>query len=182
MEFRASQPLPASAASVAAILADPAFYRATTAVAIGGGQIAVEATVTGTPSGAFSVAIRRTMAAGDLPRQVQAYLPGGLDLRQVNAWDPPDAQGSRHGTVTMTIVGAPIHLAGTVALIARGPDASELVNHARWRARIPLVGTLIEEAATPAVRAAVRAECDELVRRLGASRPEAGPVGAPEPR
>jgi hypothetical protein len=168
MELRASEHLPAGVPRVAEILADPDFYRATLDP-VGGaaGQIAGDVAVTGSPSGPFSVAIRRTMAAHDLPKQVQGYLPGGLDVRQVNVWDAPDAGGSRQGTVTMEIVGAPVRLRGTVALVPGADGGCELVYVANLRATIPFVGATIEQAAAPAIRAALRAEHDELLRCIG---------------
>jgi hypothetical protein len=168
MELRASSEFPASAATLAAILADPEFYRAVLAREPGGERDIVGAVaVTGTANGALSVAIRRTMAASILPEQIQGYLPGGLDVRQVNVWDAPAADGSRHGTVTMDIMGAPLHLQGTLALVPRSEAVSALIYHTRLRASIPFVGATIEQAAAPTVRAALAAEHDELLARLG---------------
>ncbi|MDR1293704.1 MAG: DUF2505 domain-containing protein [Bifidobacteriaceae bacterium] len=165
MELRASERFAAGAGDVAAILADPAFHRAAVARA-GSGAVADDVTVTGSVPGAFQVAIRWTMAAGALPEQVRAYLPGGLSVRHVNAWGAGAADGTRHGTVTMDIVGAPVHLRGTLALTPRGPGASELVYVTSLRATIPFASGTIEQAAAPAVRQALRAERDELVARI----------------
>jgi hypothetical protein len=164
MELRASERFAGSAARLAAILTDPAFYRACldrAAIDHSGGVV-----VTGTPDGPFSVSIRRTMAAVDLPPPVRVHLPGGLDVRQVNAWDAPDGDGGRRGTVTMEIIGAPVMLRGTVTLKPLGPAASELAYVTHLRAHVPLLGATLEEAAAPAIRSAIRAERDELMSRL----------------
>ncbi|MDR1151032.1 MAG: DUF2505 domain-containing protein [Bifidobacteriaceae bacterium] len=165
MELRASERFAADAGDVAAILADPAFHRAAMA-RVGGGAVTGDVTVTGSTPGAFLVSIRWTMAADSLPEQVRAYVPGGLSVRHVNAWGTGAPDGTRHGTVTMDIVGAPIHLHGTVTLTPRGPGVCELVYVTSLRATIPFASGTIEQATAPAVRQALRAERDELVARL----------------
>jgi hypothetical protein len=172
MELRAAERFPATAPRVGAILADPGFYRAAMARGPGGKDlVAGDVQVTGSAAGAFSVAIRRTMAAPALPEQIRAYLPGGLDIRQVNAWDRAGSDGQRRGTVTMDIVGAPVHLRGTIELAPRGEEACELTHLTRLRATVPFVGATIEQAAAPTIRAGLKAERDELFARLAAVTP-----------
>jgi hypothetical protein len=117
------------------------------------------------------------MTARALPEHLRAYLPGGLDVRQVNAWDAPGPDGSRRGTVTMEMLGAPLTLRGTMTLTAEGEGACRLSYAVHLRASVPLVGAVIEEAAAPAIHAGIRAERDQLMARLiedaGATEPGA---------
>jgi hypothetical protein len=106
------------------------------------------------------------MTTPDLPEQLREYLPSGLLVRQVNAWDTEGADGSRRGTVTLDIVGAPVHVRGTAMLQSHGPNSCELAYVTHLRSTIPFAAATIERAAAPAVRDALRAERDELFARL----------------
>jgi hypothetical protein len=80
-----------------------------------------------------------------------------LKITEVDRWEAPQSDGSRTGTITVTIDGAPIKFTGALHLesTAAGSRASIAGD---LKANIPFLGGRIEQAAAPAITAAVRAE------------------------
>jgi hypothetical protein len=145
-------PVPPDA--VAAMLADPRFVEHKCAAT---GALSHDADVTGDAGGAFTVSTRRTMPTADLPDIARKFVGETLDVRQVDAWEPPAADGSRAGTVVVEIVGAPLRLTGTQRLDpADGGTRQTLAGD--LKASVPLIGGKLEKAAEPAILAAVRKE------------------------
>jgi len=146
---------PATVATVAAMLADPAYGHARVAAS---GAVAHHVDVVGGADGAFTVTTRRSMPTDQIPANFRAFVGTSLDVRQVEAWEPGSL--TRHGTVVVEIAGAPVRLTGTTTLAAAdgAPDASLLTYDGDVKAGVPLFGAAIEEAAGHAVRSALEAE------------------------
>jgi hypothetical protein len=160
VELRYAAPVPA----VAAMLADPGYTRARVEAS---GAGVLQADVTGTPDGAVTVTTRRSTPSDQIPAQARAFVGSTLEIRQVEAWEAPTADGdTRRGTVAVEIPGAPVRLTGTVTLATDGPDASVLTYDGDLKASVPLFATAIEQAAAGAVRSALQAEQDAGERWL----------------
>lgn len=144
----------AAAPAVVAMLADPGYGRARVAA---GGAIAHHVDVAGAPDGAFTVTTRRSMPSDQIPANIRAFVGTSLDVRQIEAWEAPEAVG-RRGTVVVEIVGAPVRLTGTMSLEPDGDDASVLTYAGEVKAGVPLFGAAIEDATARAVRVALEAE------------------------
>lgn len=111
----------------------------------------------GTAGGPTTVTTTRDMATDQFPDFVKSMVGTRLKITEVDRWEAPRADGTRMGTVAVTIDGAPIKFSGTMQLHptasgARATIAGEL------KANIPFLGGKIEQAAAPAITAAVRAE------------------------
>ncbi|QTE30213.1 DUF2505 domain-containing protein [Pengzhenrongella sicca] len=153
---------PATVATVAAMLADPAYGHARVAAS---GAVAHHVDVVDAADGAFTVTTRRSMPTDQIPANFRAFVGTSLDVRQVEAWEAGTT--TRHGTVVVEITGAPVRLTGTTTLApvpdAASPDGAEpgaslLTYDGDVKAGVPLFGAAIEEAAARAVRAALEAE------------------------
>lgn len=85
------------------------------------------------------------------PDSVRGFLGPRMATRQEYTWDIPDADGSRTGTVFLTVEGAPVLVNGVTALrpVATGTtfdlDADLSIS-------VPLIGPTIERVATPEVQ------------------------------
>ncbi|WP_034648060.1 DUF2505 domain-containing protein [Cellulomonas sp. HZM] len=151
MHLRLDLPLPASADRAAALLADPQFAR-DAASAAGAGLDHVE--LTGSPDGAFTVTTRRSFPADQIPAHLRGFVGGRIDVRQVDAWEAPRADGSRVGTVVVEIAGAPVRLTGRSSLHEQAPGSTLVTYEGELRAAIPLFGAAVEQAAAGTIRTA----------------------------
>jgi hypothetical protein len=77
-------------------------------------------------------------------------------IEEVN-WGPGSADGSRSGTVKMTVSGQPVTMNGTMTIVPGGPGSVvELTG--QLKVSIPLLGKKLEESAAPAVLAGFRTQ------------------------
>jgi hypothetical protein len=144
---------PAAPAAVSTMTFDPGFQErkceATGAVAW---------TVDVTEAGiATRVTTMREMPTDQFPDFVKSMVGARLKINEVDEWGAPGADGRRQGTITVTVSGAPLKFTGTLMLEPTA-DGSRAVIAGELKANIPLVGGRIEQAAAPAIIAAVRAE------------------------
>jgi hypothetical protein len=154
--------------TAAVMLADPVYVRAKVR-ASGAEEVALD--VTPGEGEAFTVTTRRSLPTDLIPANVRAFVGARLEVRQVEAWEGPAADGSRRGTVAVEIAGAPVRLTGTVALT--GDDAaSTIVYDGELKASVPLFASAVEEAAATAVRGALEAE-QGVAREWVATSPDA---------
>ncbi len=116
--------------------------------------------------GAFTVTSRRLLPTEQIPPQVRAFVGNRIEVRQVEAWEAPDDEDARVGTVVVEVSGAPVRLAGRVTLVAHGPAATAIRYEGELRAGVPLFGAAVEEATAGAIRAALAAEAQVAQRRL----------------
>jgi hypothetical protein len=99
----------------------------------------------------------RDMPADDFPPFVRSMVGDTLPVTETQQWGPPDNDGARRGTLTVEIRGAPVALAGTLSLALGGLGCVETIE-GDLKARIPLLGSRVEQAAAPAVWGAIRVE------------------------
>lgn len=141
--------------TVAQMLADPAFVKAKVERS---GSIFEQGDITGDVTGAFTVTSRRSVPTDEIPANIRSFVGAALDVRQVEAWEPQH-DGKRNGTIVIEITGAPVRLTGTLRLVpGQEPGTSVEQFEGELKASIPLLGASIEQAAAPAVYAAIDAE------------------------
>lgn len=139
---------------VAAMLADPAFVeRKCDAM----GALDRSAEISGDSTGSFTATSSRTMPTDDFPDFARKMVGDTVKIKQVDAWEAPDADGSREGTVTVEIAGAPLKVTGQMSLRPDGAGTVQTVD-AELKASIPIIGGKLEKAAHPAIMAAIRKE------------------------
>ncbi|MDR1825671.1 MAG: DUF2505 domain-containing protein [Bifidobacteriaceae bacterium] len=164
MRLSAQYDFPAGAERVAGLLASKDFVLA---AAKRTHALSSEAAVSTTPDGAFTVTLRRTLPVDGLPAAARQFLPGGLEIRQAVAWEPPGPDGAREASVAGDIAGAPVHLIGT-ARLAPTKAGCRLDFDGEVKAAVPLLGRSIEEAAVPAIVKVLDAEHAEALDQLSA--------------
>jgi hypothetical protein len=99
----------------------------------------------------------RDLPTADFPSFVQSLVGATLAITETQDWGPADAKGARQGRITVDIAGAPIDLDGTLSLAPNGHGSVQIVQ-GDLRARIPLIGGKIEQAAAPAIESAINVE------------------------
>ncbi|QCB93111.1 DUF2505 domain-containing protein [Cellulomonas shaoxiangyii] len=175
MRLHVTHELPADAADVGRMLADPAYVDAKMRAS---GAEERQVHVTGTPPGAFTVTTRRALPTQQIPANLAGVVGARIEVRQVEAWEAADADGGRTGTVVVEIVGAPVRVTGRTALTVAGAGASTLTYEGDVRAALPLFAAPVEEATAQAVRAALDAEAAAARSWLSPGRVEqAEPLG-----
>jgi hypothetical protein len=153
MKVQAEIRYPRPPADVSVMLADPDFQDAK-CKATGALRHAVDVTADGDR---LRISTERELPTDRFPDFVKSFVGSSLTVNQVDDWDPPGADGSRTGSITVTVSGAPIRLTGTQRLTVDGTGArTEIV--AEVKAKIPLIGGRVEKAAEPAIMGAVKAE------------------------
>ncbi|WP_234346483.1 DUF2505 domain-containing protein [Cellulomonas timonensis] len=154
MHLRISFTLAASPTTVAAMLADPAYVEAKVRAS---GAIEQQVDVVPAEDGAFTVTSRRALPTDQIPANMRAFIGSQIDVRQVEAWEPPGLDNTRAGTVVVEISGAPVRLTGSIRLSAEGAG-SAIVYEGDLKAAIPLFAGAVEDAAASAIRSALAAE------------------------
>lgn len=145
---------PAEPRAVAAMLADPEFVDQKMAATH---ALSSDVEVVGDAGGEFTVTSRRTMPTQGLPDVARTFVGDTLDIRQVEAWEAPAADGSRTGSIVVEVVGAPLRLTGTLRLTPVDGETLQVLS-GDLKASVPLLGGKLEKAAEPAFLAAVRKE------------------------
>jgi hypothetical protein len=144
----------ASPATVATMLADPAFVDEKCAAT---GALEHTVDVEGDASGPFTVTTVRTMPTDTFPDVAKKFVGETIVLKQVDTWQAAGSDGGRDGTVRLKIAGAPVELTGTMTLRPDGDGTrQELLGD--LKAAVPLLGGKLEKAAAPAVLMALRKE------------------------
>ena len=138
---------------VFAVLADPAFQEAKCAA-----TAALSYTASVEAKGDQTViTTERVLPSDGLPDFAKSLVGQTLKVLERQTWGPAGGDGSRSGTVEMTVSGAPLALKGTLALGPGGPGSVEKLD-ADLKASIPLIGGKIEKAAAPPIEDAIRIE------------------------
>lgn len=99
----------------------------------------------------------RDMPTDGFPDYVKGMVGDTLVVTETQDWGPPGTEGSRQGRLTVDIAGAPVDLAGTLSLAPGGQGTVETVQ-GDLKAKVALIGAMIENAAAPAIRSAIRVE------------------------
>ena len=153
--------LPASPADVFAIISDEGFQDDK---AQQGTLPGSDATVS---SSGDTVQIRSTrlLSAAGLPSIARTVVGDTLTIGEVHDWGAAAADGSRKGTFTMQVRGAPVTMTGTLGLAASGTGTVQTID-GELVAKVPFLGGKIEDAAAPALEDAITAELDLIRARL----------------
>ncbi|MBO1765653.1 DUF2505 domain-containing protein [Allobranchiibius sp. GilTou38] len=149
---------PASDDAVYAMIVDPAFQEAKCVA-----TKAVEHSVEIEPDGGgHTVVTHRTMSTASFPSQFKSMIGDSLKITETQAWGAPDADGVREAQLSVVIAGVPIALTGTITATPSGTRGKDTVMDVagNLKARIPLIGGKIEQAAAPAIVSAVRSEAE----------------------
>jgi hypothetical protein len=96
----------------------------------------------------------RTLPA---PESAARFTGPQLTVNDEIVWGDPSSDGSRSGTVTMTVLGQPVTFKGGIRL-SPGGHGSVVDVRGDLKVAIPLLGRKLEEAAAPAVMAGYRTQ------------------------
>jgi hypothetical protein len=96
----------------------------------------------------------RTLPA---PESAARFTGPQLTVNDQIVWGDPSSDGSRSGTVTMTVLGQPVTFKGGIRL-SPGGRGSVVDVRGDLKVAIPLLGRKLEEAAAPAVMAGYRTQ------------------------
>jgi hypothetical protein len=108
--------------------------------------------------GGVVITTTRVLPTKDVPPVVNGFVGETLTVTEVDTWGPAADDGSRAGTVSLDIVGAPVKLTGKLVFEA-GADGSSVERlSGELKAGIPLFGGQVEKAAEPAVRSAIKSK------------------------
>ena len=140
--------------AVAEMLADPAFVERKCEAM---GALEHSAEVSGDATGAFTATSSRTMPTDDFPDFARKMVGETVKIKQVDTWEAADADGSREGTVSVEIAGAPLKVTGRMSLRPDGAGTVQTVD-AELKSSLPIIGGKLEKAAHPAIMAAIRKE------------------------
>ncbi|MGI4893721.1 MAG: DUF2505 domain-containing protein [Janthinobacterium lividum] len=147
--------LPADPVQAFAVLVDPAFLAAR-AVRSDALQHTSDVRTEGT---ATVVTSSRTVRTTGLPAAAAKFLGDTAVIGQVERWEEVGPDGSRDGSLTLTVEGAPVTLAATARLRAAGAACVyELIG--TLSVRVPLLGGGVERATLPGLLALIRSEVD----------------------
>jgi len=135
------------------MLTDPAFLER---VCVDNGAVEHSVSVQPADDGGVVITTVRVLPTKDVPPVVKGFVGETLTVTETDSWGPAAADGSRQGTVTLDIQGAPVKLTGTLAFTALEDGASQEKLSGDLKAGIPLFGGQVEKAAEPAVRSAIK--------------------------
>lgn len=146
MEIRSQQSYAADPARVHAMMTDPAYLEQ---VCRRGGASSQQVEVRGETTTV-------TMAL-PAPDQARRFVGDNLSVHQVVVWGPAAADGSRQGTLDLTVDRMPVDMKGraTMAPTASGTDVTYL---AELKVNIPLLGRKLEQAAAPSITQALQVQ------------------------
>lgn len=146
---------PASAEAVYAMIVDPSFQEAKCAA-----TKAVDYSVQIDPTAkGHTIVSSRTMSTSSFPSQFKSMVGETLQIVETQVWGAPETGGSRAADLTVEIKGAPIGMTGTLRATPSGSETMMQID-GNLKASIPLIGGKIEQAAAPAIIAAIRTEAD----------------------
>lgn len=136
----ATHAYPADVERVLAMLADEEFLRQK-AESLGHGNFSV--LQIGEAAGTTTISTKRTVPVA-LPDFARKFLSPTNDTTQTDLWSAPAADGSRDGTWSIAVAGAPVRMSGTVRL---APTADGCTNTIRGQLKVsvPLVGGRLEK-------------------------------------
>jgi len=105
------------------------------------------------------IVCEREMPSEEFPSFVRSMVGDSLSVTETQDWGPPGNNGVRQGRLTVAINGAPIQLLGSISLAQGGHGSIETIE-ADLKARVPIIGSKIEQAAAPAIQSAIRVETE----------------------
>lgn len=154
MRFTETMSLPGDPRSVARMYADPEYAEVRSGVL---GAHGTETAVDGDVAGSFTVSTRRRVPSASIPQFARTFVGSELEVREIQSWGAPEADGSRSGSMTVEIVGVPASVQASASLSA-APGGSSVTLTGDIRASVPLIGGRLEKAAVPYVSKILRSE------------------------
>jgi uncharacterized protein DUF2505 len=139
--------------AVVAMLFDPDFR---TAVCKATMAISSEVDIQSKPDGGAVVTVSRTMPA-EGPDFVRRFVGETIQLSQSETWAPDDGSGVRRADFTLSVVGQPATMTGTIVVAETADGARELVRGS-LKVSVPFFGGRIEAEVAKALAAAARVE------------------------
>jgi uncharacterized protein DUF2505 len=113
-----------------------------------------------------TVTVRRTVPA-ELPDFVRKFIGETVEVVQTERWAAADSGGQRTGQLTLTVVGQPAAMAGTIAIEAVGEGARTRIR-GDLKVSIPFVGKRMEPEIAKGFVAGIAKEQEVADRWLGA--------------
>jgi hypothetical protein len=123
---------------------------------------------TGLPGGGLRL-VTRQKAGVELPGFAAKLIPANTTVVQTYEWDPPAADGARHGTWKAEIKGAPISIGGPTELRSDGAGSVHIFR-GQVKASVPIVGGKLESFALENLRRDLGRSADFTADRLGSRR------------
>lgn len=155
MKLHETLNLPLSADAAAAMYADQD-YTVIRGETLGANR--ASSTVTGEPSGEFTVRTELVLPTDRVPDIVRPFVGSSVTVREEQAWSAPAADGSRRGTMTLEVAGTPAGMKATITLTPGGDSSCSVQIDGDLTAKVPLLGSRMEKAAVPYVSKVLRAE------------------------
>jgi hypothetical protein len=119
------------------------------AVCVASESLSYDASVTGA-----STRTSRTLAS---PESAARFTGPQLTVVEEVVWGEASGDGSRSGTMTMTVLGQPVSLKGALTLRPGGRGTTVDLN-GELKVAIPLLGRKLEQSSAPAVLAGFRTQ------------------------
>lgn len=155
MEFSTQVVFPASAPVVATMLATEEYVQRKI---VESGATSGNVEVVPAADGSVTITIQRSMPTTDIPASYRSLVGSSLDVREVDAWEPPRPDGGRRGTIALEVAGAPVRVAGTLELEPTSPAETVLRIAGDIKASVPFFGKAIERALVDSVERAADVE------------------------
>ena len=146
MDISTGLDFPASPADVFAMMTDQGYLEE---VCVASESISYDVSVSGS-----STRSSRTLPS---PESAARFTGPQLTVVEEVAWAEAAPDGSRTGTMTMTITGQPVSLKGTLRLQPGGRGTTVDLN-GELKVAIPLLGRKLEQSSAPAVLAGFRTQ------------------------
>lgn len=108
-------------------------------------------------SGVLVVETRREMSTEGLPDNVAKLVGKTLKLIETQLWTAAEDDGSRAANLEVALGGLPVTYVGRVLMTPEG-DTTAMRVIGDLKARIPLFGGKVEQAAAPAIASGIRLE------------------------
>lgn len=148
--------------AVARLLHDEDFV---TEVWASGGATRIEVKAGGQPAGEFEVETERDFPTDGFPDFARPFVGTGITIVQCDRWQAPEADGTRRGTMTVSMGKLPVRVTGT-SVLSPGEGGCVQTVEAEITASVPFLGRKIEQAAAPMLVKALRHQAKVAARRL----------------
>ena len=137
MAFSGDEVYAAPVEAVAALFIDPEIVRARYEAA---GDRDLEILDCGADGDDLLIHTRRTVDVEGLPGFATKVLKPTNTMEQVDVWDAPDADGSRSGSFTIDVKGAPVRASGTMRIEPTADGGTRHTVSGRFDVKVPLIG------------------------------------------
>lgn len=143
---------PATTERVAAMLADPQYLRQRL------GRIGLEEADVAARGRGFVSTLSGTVPPSRLPQAAARFVRSAVGFTLSESWDEPADDGSRRGSLDVTVSGAPVRLGASSRLAASSPQSTRLTMDLELSVSVPLIGRTLEDKAMGMVGAVVADE------------------------